>query len=629
MVSFISRFIVLLALVLATANKIYAQNDPFDPFDNWSYEFDEDPFGPSPEDDNKSAEQLVREGAILLEDERLLDARTKLLKALKKNPDYYQAHILLSGYYLRYVGHFRLALKYIMRALEIFKKEHGLPPYQDEILRSTHGHILYIFSQARLNLDNYQGALDLLDEFNSYAYYEDWYPGSRAWVLMKLGKLDEAIKVSRLGILQGAELGRTLNMLGILLSMTGEREESLKIFKEAIRYELSLGSLGQPATPLNNSGEVYKEIFFEDKAESSWLKATSLPDGCEHILPSLNLSLLYIDQLNFKQASKALDNFEACFAQYPLRSDEEHRALVNLGRGRIDLHTGKIDSALEHLEAAVDRRQWFGKIGTSEDDLRAASLSSLASALEVKNEILSSKLTDGIFDYISILKDRTINYIRSWWLNRKAKQVLSENLENFEDLYVRHTDSMLEYATLGSLIAEFPANLIENKISIEDKNDPRKDASIYYNAYLAESQLASSNSQSALKLLNDTISQTRPPYDNLLIVHLLALKTKHASLSKAQKNKLVEKIYSIHPPAVRNYGLKLPINFVNISSDIKSDLLKSSFLEDTQSEIQLSWEAGKLKLKSPTQAAVSMSIDAKDQINSLNRFIDTVFVNKS
>ncbi|MEZ4753679.1 MAG: hypothetical protein R3A13_05135 [Bdellovibrionota bacterium] len=108
----ILKFIILTTLLLGLSFSSFAQDDPLDPFDNWNFSFNEDPFGPSPEDETKSAEQLVREASILLEEERLLDARTKLLKALKNDPKYYQAHILLSGYYIRHVGHFRLTKIY-------------------------------------------------------------------------------------------------------------------------------------------------------------------------------------------------------------------------------------------------------------------------------------------------------------------------------------------------------------------------------------------------------------------------------------------------------------------------------------------------------------------------------------
>jgi len=52
--------------------------DPLDPFDLFSF----DELNPSGNDDAKSADELTREGALLLSSDRPLDARTKLLKAI-------------------------------------------------------------------------------------------------------------------------------------------------------------------------------------------------------------------------------------------------------------------------------------------------------------------------------------------------------------------------------------------------------------------------------------------------------------------------------------------------------------------------------------------------------------------
>jgi tetratricopeptide (TPR) repeat protein len=320
-------------------------------------------------DRDKGAEELIAEAAILLQDERLLDARTKLLRALEKEPKAYRAHMMLSGYYMAHVGHFRLALQYALQALSLFEEKNGRPPYYSYISRAEHSQLLYLLSQARLNLDDYEGSLKVLDQYVSYDYKDEWYSGTRAWVLMKLNRLPEAVSEARKGLREGAEPGRTLNMLGILLSMTGDRSGSLEVFREAIRYEMSMGRFGSPATPLNNSGEVYKEVFEEPKAIQSWMKATSLPDGCDHVLPALNLALMLIDQLDLNSASRAMYNFESCVAQFPLRNGEEHKALVHLARGRIDYWNGDIDNALNHFNDASERRQWFGKIGTNENDL--------------------------------------------------------------------------------------------------------------------------------------------------------------------------------------------------------------------------------------------------------------------
>jgi hypothetical protein len=48
-------------------------------------------------DDGKTADQLIDEANFLLADERLLDARTKLLRALQKEPKNYNAHFIVGG----------------------------------------------------------------------------------------------------------------------------------------------------------------------------------------------------------------------------------------------------------------------------------------------------------------------------------------------------------------------------------------------------------------------------------------------------------------------------------------------------------------------------------------------------
>ena len=150
-------------------------DDPFDPFDIFGF----DELTPSTDDKNKTAEELIREASLLLATDRPLDARTKLLKAIQKDPEEYKAYYLLSGYYLIHVGHYRLALKYIRRAQELFEKKNGKPPYKSHLLQLEHGNLIYYLSQCRLNLDNYQGSLDALDEYHRFGYHAEWYPGAR------------------------------------------------------------------------------------------------------------------------------------------------------------------------------------------------------------------------------------------------------------------------------------------------------------------------------------------------------------------------------------------------------------------------------------------------------------------
>lgn len=529
-------------------------DDPFDPFDIFG--FDE---LTTTDDKNKTAEELVREASLLLATDRPLDARTKLLKAIQKDPEEYKAYYLLSGYYLVHVGHYRLALKYIRRAQELFEKRNGPPPYTSHLLQLEHGNLLYYLSQCRLNLDNYQGSLDALDQYHRYGYRADWYPGARSWVLMKLGRVQEAIKVAREGLLSGAEGGRTLNMLGILLSMNDQPQESLEVFRQAIAYEFSQGTEGQPATPLNNAGEVYKELFDDVKAESTFLRATSLPDGCEHVLPSLNLTLLYIEQLKTDAALSTMDAFQRCIAQFPLRNNEEHAALVNLARGRIDLHTGNVDRAIQRFETALQGTQWFGKIGTNQDDLVVAATISLAQALLRQNNILRFHQTATWAEWLEQKETIASNSIRAWWLLRRARQILIDDLHDIEDLTIRNTDSLLEYPTLGEVLAGLSSSALSRRIEGQRAKDKRAIAGVFYDEYLAENERSWLFSGASNEKLESVMQRGREGFDTLLKTHATLLRMRDLAPDSERYRELAYRVFHTAAPELRNYGFQLPV----------------------------------------------------------------------
>lgn len=536
----------------------------------------EDPSEIAPSDE--TAEELTEEAESLLSDDsHLLEARTKLLNALKKDPSYYPAYVSLSYYYLAHVSHFRLAMKYIKAAERLFREQNGSPPYLNPAIESRHAQILYLLSQARLNLDDYSGSLAVLDEIQSRGYLTPSYAGSRAWVLMKLGRLEEAIREARIGLLMRAEPARTLNMLGILLSMNGQPEPAIEALKKASAIETSLGRQGQPATPVNNMGEVYEELFEDDKAEASWIKAKSYHDGCEHVLPSLNLALLYLEQLKVTEANDSISSFLSCVAQYSLRSDEEHRALVGLARGRFDLHLGKPLEALSRLSDAYEYIQWFGKIGTNQDDLEigiiiteAQSWRALANRLSVH---VAESILESIRDRATILRAQ----MTSWWLYRKAARLLAERLRNIEDLTVRNTDSLIEYSTFGEVLSYIPKVPFERRLSDEQKRDTRSIAQVYYTAYLGENQLKNGASSQGIANLEDALRGCRARYDDGLRLHILTLLASRHSSSSARFIELVEAIFVISPPALRNAGISLPVIVSGIDTGLIRTLEQGGF----------------------------------------------------
>ncbi len=592
--------------------------DPLDPFDLG----DTDPLASEKEDSTKSAETLLREASSLLLSERPLDARTKLLRALQRDPNLYRTHYLLAGYYLVHVGHFRLAMKYIKRAEELFEKEHGAPPYREQAVQLEHANIIYYQSQIRLSLDNYKGALESLDRYVSLGYMSDWYPGSRAWVLMKLGRVQEAITVARAGILASAEPSRTLNMLGILLSMNGQTQEALEVFRKAIASEFASGNDGQPATPLNNSGEVFKEIFDDDKAESSFLRAISLPDGCEHVLPSLNLALLYIEQLKLDAARSTIDGFERRVAQFPLRNNEEHAALVHLARGRIALHSGDVDRAIEHFRSAMDGTQWFGKIGTNQNDLIVGATISLSQALSRKVNIVRSTVSTSWSEWFEQRATRISNSIESWWLMRRARQMLTGELNDIEDLQIRNTDSLLEYPTLGDVLQGLSSRSLARRLDREREVDARAPAKLFYDLYGAESGLGMWPSPNSLATLDTVIERARPRYDELLRTHATLKRMHTLPHSSPRYQDLAYRVFFTSPAQLRNYGLPLPvrINRHGMSRSLQRAILAGPFIE-AHGESEAAERSCSVSATQPSGSGVSLSFSCPGQ-TARNRTVE-------
>lgn len=616
----------------AAAAQPHVGGDLRDPFDSQDFSgLQTSPPGAPDPDRGKTAEELIAEAVALRQAERPLDARTKLLKALAKDPLAFQAHLLLADYYLREVGHFRLAFKYAARCRELFESKFGQPPYADPYAQLVHRDLLNLLSSIRLNLDDYRGALAIMDDFQRCGYYDSWVAPHRAWILMKLGRLPEAIRTARMGLLAGAETGQTLNILGILLSMTDQKPAALDILRQAARYERSMGKSGRPATPLNNAGEVYREMFREGEAEESWREAVRLPDGCEHVLPSLNLALLRLDRNDPAAAARALDDFEKCAAQFPLRNGEEHRALVHLARGRVLMLAGRPAEAIEHFEAARERRQWFGKIGASGDDLRVAAMISLAQALRRQDHRMASHRPDSWREGLSAAAARLFNRLRAAWLLRRARQILAADLKQIEDLHLRHTDSLLDYSSLGEVLAGFPARVLERRIAAEMEEDRRAAARPYYHLYLAENALAGGDRGRAWQLIGECLKHARADEDQALRVRAMLLKLGMMEPGSGAYRAQAYEIFRAARPELRSFGFRLPVNFSEMDQEARRELSRSAFLPTNAERLPCAaahrLEEGQHRLSLTCQAAGlgSVTVKAADLRSAVNSLADAVF----
>lgn len=570
-----------------------------------------------------------------------VDGRSKLEEVLRFNPSDYRARMLLGNYYLTEIGHFKLAYRYISEAEKIIKER-----FSDEELNTPkslgwkeNAKLLYLKSEASLNLDEYSESLEVLERFEK-KYWDSWLASSKSWILMKLDRDEEAIEIAKAGILDGAEPLRTLNILGILYSVSYQYEESLKIFRQAIAYERFALGRERYSTPLNNASEVYRELFDEASAEAALQKVISMADGCDNILPSINLNLTYIDQGRFFEAESILREFEKCFKNYGDKQDSEFRALLRLGLGRAKLYQGDIKTAYDLVLSANKEEQWFGRIGTTQDDFKFAARIGLARVSEAYISYLDDR-ADGYLDKIkkSLSKYKLASTIPLLYL--EAVKIGIDKNNGFEDLNVRSSDAMIEYPTLGRALSFMTQDIITNKLDALIEKDKRAEADAYYSLY--KQQISFKNSNVDIEELKEVLKSIREEdvllklEAKILLIKLLERERKFLFLRDTESFNLAKKykseIFQTYPQFLRFDNVKLPVKFKNVPSSMRFKL--ESRFEDEISDLVLEYEEINgieiLRIYNSTDNTVLVEYAKnleKTSLEFVDKFVDKAFQHK-
>jgi hypothetical protein len=207
----------------------------------------------------------------------------------------------------------------------------------------------------------------------------------------------------------------------------------------------------------------------------------------------------------------------------------------------------------------MDGTQWFGKIGTNQNDLIVATTISLSQALRRKNKIIESSLSSGVREWLANKKVILTNSLEAWWLMRRARQMLLGELHDVEDLSIRNTDSLLEYPTFGEALRGLSQSSLSRRLAKEGRDDSRAPAKLFYQLYEAESDLGWWPARATLASLDTLIERARPRYDELLRIHAILLRMRSLDRDSKRYQELAYRVFLTAPAELRNYGLPLPV----------------------------------------------------------------------
>jgi hypothetical protein len=260
---------------------------------------------------------------------------------------------------------------------------------------------------------------------------------------------------------------------------------------------------------------------------------------------------------------------------------------------------------------------------------------SLAQALKASNARNRFLLHDGFVASLKATKQRAQNGSRAAWLFRRARQVLTENLKGIEDIFVRNTDSVLDYPRFGIALEGIPLSLIEKRITMERERDPRSRAIPYYRMYHADVLIGHGKRKRAIPLIDQVLRDARTPADNALKLHARLRKLELTKAHSEAYQKLTTRIYAMAPAALRNAGFRLPVHHEIHDAGVRSMLSQTAFTleDDINREFVVSYKRtvdGKHELAFRSQRGLSrdLRVSGTDLRNVVNQLNDVVFREK-
>ena len=132
--------------------------------------------------------------------------------------------------------------------------------------------------------------------------------------------------------------------------------------------------------------------------------------------------------------------------------------------------------------------------------------------------------------------------------------------------------------------------------------------------------------------MNQALSSMRPRYDNLLKTHALLLLLSNSSPDSEQYINLNEQLFELNRAKLRNYGLRLYVNYQDLPGEFISILQKSPFNLDNKRKagfmIKYSFENNQhvLSFLSSSTKLGNIKVKGDSDEKVIEQFIDAVFV---
>jgi tetratricopeptide (TPR) repeat protein len=508
----------------------------------------------------------------LVERQRYVKAREDAEEYLAEHPNSYVAHLVLGMAQHYGEANFPKALFHETHALRLFEALEGVQPTPSQPWR-WHARILVGLTRAHGDLEHYDEQLGLMYRYNEL--YTPQLKAELAWPLMKKRQFDEARLAAEDGLATGDpyQIERAKNALCAIEFEAGDDAKSYEVCADAVEYGSShFGSA--TAVDLGNYAEAARAVFRFDEAERLLTEASK--SGLSwYGNPWLELADLYMRAGRFAEALSALREVPRHRASRPAHVRDSDRNEARRSLAAFLLLMGRPDEALRITDKAAvlpDRRAHNSR--DPQQDRSIVALLDRQARLTLA-EMTVERATAKPF-YLRWWARGEALWLRfeAWMSARQVARFLDDEARLVGTFAIGTARSaVMPPWLLGELIGALGPGVVRAAIADVAKEDPRRGATAYYGAVLAEVSLAQRDYEQATEHAQQALKGLQPG-DALLRQRVVAVLA--SSLSDPRETTaLYEEVLAADPGLFRRLGWALPVEVQSSNTEIDRALAKA------------------------------------------------------
>jgi tetratricopeptide (TPR) repeat protein len=508
----------------------------------------------------------------LVERQRYVKAREDAEEYLAEHPNSYVAHLVLGMAQHYGEANFPKALFHETHALRLFEAREGVQPTPSQPWR-WHARILVGLTHAHGDLEHYDEQLGLMYRYNEL--YTPQLKAELAWPLMKKRQFDEARLAAEDGLATGDpyQVERAKNALCAIEFEAGDDAKSYEVCADAVEYGSSHFGTAT-AVDLGNYAEAARSVFRFDEAERLLTEASK--SGLSwYGNPWLELADLYMRAGRFAEALSALREVPRHRASRPAHVRDSDRNEARRSLAAFLLLMGRPDEALRITDKAAvlpDRRAHNSR--DPQQDRSIVALLDRQARLTLA-EMTVERATAKPF-YLRWWARGEALWLRfeAWMSARQVARFLDDEARLVGTFAIGTARSaVMPPWLLGELIGALGPGVVRAAIAEVAKEDPRRGATAYYGAVLAEVSLAQRDYAQATEHAQQALKGLQPG-DALLRQRVVAVLA--SSLSDPRETTaLYEEVLAADPGLFRRLGWALPVEVQSSNTEIDRALAKA------------------------------------------------------